>query len=241
MRPQRVGVVVPSGNPTVEPELHALLPHDLQLYATRLPVLPGDLRARIDRYAEACPAAVQSFGTLELDLIVIATTAPSYGLGLAGDRAFAARLAAAAGCAVEPASLAVGAALEALGADSMRLVSPYPAWLNDRAKRYWHGAGVPVTAVVPVSEEFRAYELQAAEVRHALDRARGLDGAVTVLTGTGMTTVDAMREVASDFDTPVISSNVCCAWQVLRRLERPATAALAATAPALAATLAARR
>jgi maleate isomerase len=230
-----VGLVVPPANPTIEPEFRALLPEDVHLYATRLPVLPGDLRARVDRYADAYPAAVKSFGSLELDAVVIGATAPSYGLGMGGDLALADRLAATAGCAVEMVSLAILAALRALGARSMRLVTPYPAWLTDRAKSYWDGAGIRVAAIVPVSEEFRAYELRAAEVRHALERSRGLDGDVAVLTGTGMTTLEAMRDAAADFDVPIVSSNVCGAWHVLRRLGVSATPALAAAAPALAA------
>jgi maleate isomerase len=233
MRPKRVGLVVPPANPAVEPELRALLPQEVDVYAARLPVLPGDLRARVDGYAKTYAAAVRAFGQLELDAILLAATAPSYALGLTGDLALAERLSDTAGCPVEPTSLALVGAARRLGADSIRLISAYPAWLDERARGYWEGAGVRVATVVPTSEAFRNAAHQAGEVAAALERARGLDGDAAVLAGTGLATLEPMRAAAASFDVPLLSANVCGAWRLLARLGLPATPALAAAVPAL--------
>ncbi|MSQ69860.1 MAG: hypothetical protein EXR27_01045 [Betaproteobacteria bacterium] len=160
-------------------------------------------------------AAIAGFGTLELDAIFIATTGPSYALGESGDRALAARLSQAARCTVATASLAILDALRTLGCADICLVSPYPAWLTDRATAYWEGAGIRVASVVTMTEEFRAYEMQTVEVLAALARARSSAGSAVLMTGTGMTSIDAIRQSASAAGVPLLSSNLCGAWRML--------------------------
>ena len=83
---RNVGVLVPSANPVIEPELNRLLPPALRLFATRLPVMPDTtLEERNRRYIGAYPAALDSFGSLALDAVVVGLTGPCYRLLPAGE------------------------------------------------------------------------------------------------------------------------------------------------------------
>lgn len=231
----RLGAIVPPANPAAEPELHALTGASAVLHVARLPVLPGDLRARCEGYGAAYPEAVRAFGDLDLAAIGIAFMSATYRDGPAADAALCRRLTDAAGCPVATASLAVTEALRALGARRIALVSPYPDWLTAWSRGYWQQGGFELAALTTMGDVFRAYDASEEELAAAIAAVGTTEADAVLLTGTGAYTIGALRRIGADQRGCCLTSNLCLAWWLMRTAGLAQAPLLAALNPHLAA------
>jgi maleate isomerase len=131
------------------------------------------------------------------------------------------------------AGVAILEALKALDASRLCLISPYPPKLTEQSVAYWEAAGLRVDPVVKTGEVFRAYEMNTTEVLAALERAKPAPGSVVLISGTGLITLPAILATGVKLKMPLLSSNICGAWQLLRTIGCEASASLRAAAPPL--------
>ncbi|PWS38172.1 hypothetical protein DFH01_02400 [Falsiroseomonas bella] len=231
----RVGLLSPSANPAVEPEMRHLLPHQAALHVARLPVMPNTtLEQRNAAYPAHVETALGAFGALALDAVIVGLTGPSYALPPQEDQALQDRLSAGAGRPVILAARAIAEALAALGRTRLLLFSPYPGWLTERAERYWSEAGLDLVQSFKVSDTFRAYDLTPEEVADGLAKLSPSPDCAVLISGTGAATLDAMEWMRARLGVPLLSSNIACAFAACRRLDLPASEAMRSCCPDLA-------
>ena len=231
----RVAIAVPQANPTVEPETRALLPFDIGVYATRLTHAAPRVEDRLQHYIRNLPAAIRSFGTLNIRAFGFGCTGSSY---LAG-RELEDDLTAAAhrefGMPVVTAAQAIRESLGSLKARRVALVSPYPAALSEAGYRYWEHAGIDIVAKLRVDpalhDTHRIYELTNNDALQALRNiaaeAAAANADCIVASGTGMPSLRALATFRAESSIPVLSSNLCLGWALLRSVApelAPATA-----------------
>jgi len=216
----RVGVAVPHSNPTVEPELRALVPPAIGVYATRLAHRAPHVEDRLRHYIRHMPEAIQTFGEMKLAAFGFGCTGSSYLAGRNDEDRLTAEAAATSGIPVITAAQAIRSALQTLGCTSIALVSPYPAGLAEAGYRYWEEAGIRVLGRLRVdptlTDTHRIYELTSDDALTGLRSVDASGADCLVASGTGMPSLRALRLLRKESRLPVLSSNLCLAWALTR-------------------------
>ena len=216
-----VGVLTPQANTTVEPEFWALLPPGWSLINARLTSAKPTIEERLVDYTTRFASTAQEFANAPVDVIAAACTGASYLIGAAAEARIVEEIEAARGVPFLTAAKASVAALRAMDAGKIALLTPYPESLNAASTAYWEAHGFDVIAKAgPAlkSEAFHPIYAMSGEDVLASYRALSQSGADAVLMlGTGMATLTPLIAGHREGLTPAISCNLALAWAACQK------------------------
>ncbi len=220
----RIGVLVPPGNPTVEPELYRMTPHGVSLHFARLdssssssaPGAHGGMEDRTQAYLDSLPAVAPTLGAVSPAVVVLAFTAASYSHGFAREQVLADRIASLTGSRALTAAQAIFAALQHLGVKKLALGTPYPESISALGRAYWEAAGLKVVGYARLAGVENIYDESEERAYRLARQADVPDADAVLLSGTGLPTVGVLEVLERDLGKPVISSNQASLWRALR-------------------------
>jgi maleate isomerase len=220
----RIGLLVPPGNPTVEPEFYMMAPEGVTVHCARLqgfqsfntPGAPAGMEQRTLAYLEELPGPAQALASVRPAVIILAHTASSYATGFASEPQLIERLSALTGATTLTAARAVLAALRHLGVKKLALGTPYPEAISAMGKAYWEAAGFDIVGYHRLAGVQNIYAESEQRAYHLARQAYAPDADAVLLSGTGLPTVSVLEMLEQDLKIPVISSNQASLWQALR-------------------------
>ena len=213
-----IGVATPQANPTVELEFQRVFKPPVHAMVTRLTSAHDDATTRLLEYLDALPQAVASFGKMPLRAFAFACTASSYLAGHEREEAICEQAEQRFRVQVVTATQAIRRELQGRGAQRIAMVAPYPKSICDAAIRYWSGLGVEIAHLerIDVGDDTHAiYDINPQQVSDTINALEATDADLVLLSGTGMPSLDALRGSRG----AVISSNLCLATEMLRRVQ----------------------
>lgn len=217
----RIGILVPPGNPTVEPELAALVPPGCSLHFTRMSAsgVTGSLAGQEERNREqidSIGASTALLAAVKPAVVVLAHTSTSYTLGRDGEAALVAEMERRHPIRFTTAFAAVLAALAHLGVGRIAFGTPYSAETTGRGRAHLEAHGITVVrdgilpGVVNIYDETaeRAYRL-GRQVDHP-------EAEAVFLSGVGMPTLATLAALERDLGKPVVSATAAIGWHAAR-------------------------
>src|SRR4030088_2178333 len=221
----RAGVLLPSGNSVAEPELRAMLPPEASMLVTRLP-LRGSSRAELMRMLDDLEAAAGLLADAAVELIVFHCTAVST---FAPDMAeeIRKRMEKTTGKKCFTTADAVLGALSKLGARRISLLTPYIDEVHLREVEFLETNGFRVEGGANLGIDTNA-QMSKLEPEAILNWARrNISDAsdVCFLSCTAIKSASIISALERSCGKPVITSNQCMAWHLLRSsdISGPAT------------------
>ena len=210
------GVLIPSTNTTVEIEYTRLLPPALQVHIGRLGK-GGDTPFSPSLDADVAYQA-RLLGTAKMEVVALAQTSASL-FADDYDDVTVRRMSEAAGCPALTSAMAIGQAVQALGARRIALVSPYSVEATARAKRYYetkYGLEVLAAEGFGATDSYAIGLLGPDNARDAFRRIDRPEIEVLVVPGGNFPTMAHVAAWEREFGKPVITTNQAALWAMLR-------------------------
>ncbi len=220
-----LGVVAPSTNTVVQPDMERMRPEGVTNHFSRIyvedPVALSneDFIAGTTAIAENTMDAVRSVMTCRPDYLVLGMSAITFYGGVQGSVDFKRRVEQVAGVGASTGAESIAAALHAYGGiRRVSFVSPYYPVANAEVHRFLEESGFTVVRDVPL--QCRCWtdiaKVTPDRLREVIEHLDGPDVDAIVQVGTNLSMVDLAAEHEALRGKPVIAINTATYWHALR-------------------------
>jgi len=212
----RIGMLVPSGNVIIEPQVNAMLPPGVALYVTRLP-LRGSAEAELLAMAANVEEAARLLAHAGVGLIAFNCTAVStYSKAMEAD--IKRRIGEATGIPALPTSEALVEAFRVLKAKRIVLLTPYLREVNEREVAFLQREGLEVLAETGLGLNTNTeMALLPPDTWVELGKKYRNERADAYLVScTAVRSAEVIDTLERELGRPVVTSNQAITWHCLR-------------------------
>ncbi len=217
---ERIGLIVPSSNTTMEMELHAFLPEGVSLHTARMP-LKSVTEEELLKMGSLAVEGARLLKDAAVDVILYGCTSGSFIGGKDFEKELEARIEDEVNVPVVSTSTAVVEALKILDAQRILVITPYTEGINEREREFLEandfevldirGLGIEENTEIGKVEPYEAYRLAKAAFMEEAD--------AVFISCTNLRTFEIIEALEADLGVPVVTSNQASLWLVLREMD----------------------
>jgi maleate isomerase len=220
----KMGVVVPSTNTTMEPELYAMAPHGVTFHIARMYLAqtaigsPEQAQAVVQAFQAALQVAVRDVLTMEPDHLLIGVSALSFMGGVTGHTRFKEALGQTTTVPITTAAEAAIAALQCYDAKRLGLLSPHPPMLDAHYVQFFRESGYEVVKLhrIDCPNTLAIAKVDESTIQTALHDLCGAGADAIVQVGTDLVMTRLADEAERWLGKPVIAVKAAMLWHALR-------------------------
>lgn len=212
----RIGLLVPSSNTTMEPELNRMAPGDVSIHTARMrleDVTPEELV----EMADEAERAAGLLATAEVGVIVYGCTTGSLVGGVGWEERLVHSIEERTGIRVLSTSRAVVDAIKVLGGGSVAVATPYTDDLNRIERAFLESSGIEVTSIRGLGL-VRNLEIGRTEGTAVEELVRAVAGGADIIfvSCTNLPTIGLIEKLEAELHRPIVTSNQASMWSALR-------------------------
>jgi maleate isomerase len=213
---RKLGLIVPSWNTVNEYEFQQVIHPAMSVHAMRIKITADD-EENYSRMGTQVPAAAQLLAHAKVQVICYGCLAGGFVKGPGHDQQIIKDIEAATGIHGVAAAAAVVDALRALQVTRVSVASPYEPWLNEKLRRYLNAFGIEVLALKGLGSQAHASFTpeQNAALAAEVDRP---ESQAILIACSNFRTLEFIEPLEKQLGKPVVSSNLCSLWKMLRLL-----------------------
>ena len=208
---KRVGLIVPSTNTVMEPDLYRNLPAGTTVHTSRM-LLEGSVTIEaeelmLDVYLPEC---ARQIGTLLPDVVVFGCTSAGALRGPAYEQELAGEISRATGAPTVTIMGAVVDELNRMDVSSVAVLTPYSEEINDTIKESLETSGFTVPHIngMDVKGAFNIAAVSGEEiVQYVQEQLEGVDSDCLFVSCANLKSVDVLDELREAAGRPVVTSN----------------------------------
>ena len=208
---KRVGLIVPSTNTVMEPDLYRHLPNSVTVHTSRM-LLEGSVTVEaeelmLDLYLPEC---ARQIGTLQPDVVVFGCTSAGALRGPAYEQELAEEISRATGAPTVTIMGAVVEELRRLEFNSVAILTPYSEEINDTIKDSLEASGFTVPHIngMDVRGAFNIAAVTPAEIiEYTREQLKGVESDCLFVSCANLRSVEVLGELEAVAGRPVLTSN----------------------------------
>jgi maleate cis-trans isomerase len=214
---RKLGLIVPSWNTVNEYEFQRVVTPAMSVHSMRIRITADD-EENFTRMATEVPGAAKLLAQAKVQVICYGCLAGGFIKGPGHDQEIIRDIQAATGIPGVAAAAAVVDGLRAMGVTRMSVASPYEPWLNEKLAQYLNAFGIEVLALKGLGTQAHASFTpeQNAELAAEVDRPASQ---AIFISCSNFRTLEIIELLEKKLGKPVLTSNMCSLWKMLRVLD----------------------